>query len=165
MDTHQNDMLIVGTPYPSNNTQEQTPTAEEYAEAQRKLTEHNDQARRHATEALTLTLEEFLEDTGYDGHRPTSHTLVVNGAEESIRLVQLHQPTQGIGLVFVNSPTYGRTYGIIGKDDKFEPMSLLAIRVEFGDVAIRHMAATLILGKHLDEVAEVQGHVEADAQA
>lgn len=164
MDTHQNDMLIVGTPF-STDPQDQTPTAEEYAEAQRKLTEHNEQARRHATEALTLTLEEFLEDTGYDGHQPTSHTLVVNGAEESIRLVQLHQPTPGIGLVFVNSSSYGRTYGIIGKDGKFEPMSLLAIRVEFGDVAIRHMAASLILGKHLDEMTTTREPVEADTQA
>lgn len=150
MNTTHDNMLFVGTSFPFAG--KVGPTAEQVDAVQRQLELHEAQARQHASEVMTTMLQQFLSDVGYDGHQPTSYTLHVDSTEEHVALVHLHQ-TIDVSLVFVNSPTYGRTYGVIGANKLFKPMTLNDIRMEYGDVAVRHMATTLIMGKHLDDLA------------
>lgn len=107
--------------------------------------------RQHSRRELTLMLEKFLEEEDYDGHKPVMRKVVVDGRTEVVSMVHLHEPIDGLTLVFMKNPSLGRTYGALNEDTgQARPMSLVDIVRNYKEPVIRHMACKLSLGMSLD---------------
>lgn len=128
-------------------------TPEKAAEVQRELTAACNRKRYKAIHEMTKNLEEFLEKTDYNGHNPRTEALLINGAMEEAEYIELHQPQPSVRIVLLNSESQGRTYGVIDGKIVFTAMTLTDILIDYEGETLRHMAATFVLGKYLDDLA------------
>ena len=113
------------------------------------LADENDAARLSADQRLRDKLATLLEQPDFAGQTPLEFILSVNRQDEFAKVACMHQLDSRLKLVLIESETYGRTYGLLDIQGRFEPMGLEVIEREFGESAIRHMATSLELSAYL----------------
>ena len=91
------------------------------------LADENDAARLSTDQRLRDKLATLLEQPDFAGQTPLEFILSVNQQDEFAEVVCMHQLDSRLKLVLIESETYGRTYGLLDIQGRFEPMSLEVI--------------------------------------
>lgn len=127
-------------------------TPRKVAEVQRELIAACNRRQYKALREMTQTLEDFLEETGYNGHNPRKEQLKIDGTKEEAEYIELHRPQPSVRIVLLTSRSQGRTFGVIDAQGVFTAMTLTDILIDYSGETLRHMAATFVLGKYLDDL-------------